>query len=95
MEGRKLLITSRSGPNGHGKAAVVILSEVLKRNAYLPQIINAPDALGTRFALADTGQQERRQDSNDGYDTKQFDQGKGSGAAPDTNGFHNLRSVQH
>jgi hypothetical protein len=95
VAGRELLIASRSSRNGHWKEAVVIVREILKRYAYLPQIINASNTLGSRFNLAHSRQEERCQNSNNGYNAKQFEQGKGSVAAPDTHGFHNLRSAQH
>jgi len=64
--------TPSVGRDLHGKAAIVIMSEGMKSEPGLAQLIDALDALGAGFSLGQSWQKQCRQNPNDRDDTEQF-----------------------
>jgi hypothetical protein len=63
------------------KGVAVLVRIELHEDANLPQVVQAGDAIGFAFGSAQSRQQHRRQDGNDGNDDEQLDQGEGRGTA--------------
>ncbi len=80
-------------------APVMVVSRVhLPGFAQLVSIIHALNALGLNFSLAQSRQQHRRQDGDNGDHDQQFDQGKsvgGSNPCPRVIGIFHFRRVVH
>jgi len=76
--------------DGHWELPIVIVGETAESDAGLVQLLDARQPFGSRFSLADGGQQNGSEDGNDGDDSKQFQNGERTRVPAGRNGFHHL-----